>query len=98
MAKHVWNYPSEFQTYLKFLENPKYPKFELVEELKVRPNSFNGSGHAWVVRDMENDLVCLQSFATIVSVKDGNDSIDLGKWSQTTTRQQSEFGSWCYNH
>ena len=98
MARHIWGHPYEWQTYLNSLESPKYPEFELVEELGVGSGSFNGSGHAWVVKDTANNVVCLQSYATIVSVQAGAESVDLGKWSRTTSHHQSLFGVWCHNH
>ena len=98
MAKHQWTNPCEWQTYLNSLENPKNPKFELIGELDVGKGSFSGSGNAWVVRDTENGVVCLQSYATIVSVQTGSESVDLGKWSRTTSLHQRRFSSWCYHH
>lgn len=96
--KHKWEYPYHYAEYFKSLENPNHPKFELVEELEVGHTGFDGSGHAWVVRDTENDVICLQSYLTIVSVKAGDDSVDLGKWSRTTTRHQFRFSAWCGRH
>jgi len=98
MAKHKWTYPGEWQTYLNSLENPKYPSFELIQELDVGNTCFAGSGRAWVVRDTENGIVCLQSYATIVSVQSGSESVDLGKWSRTTSHHQRHFSVWCSHH
>lgn len=75
------------KVYLEYLENPKTPVFEKVCRL--------GSKSAWVVRDTANGLVCLQSYNTIVAIKNGRESIDLGKFSVTTTGHQSAFLSWC---
>lgn len=80
----------ETAKYLESLENPVRPDWELVEGL--------GNKQAWVVRDRANGTVCLQSYHTIVSVQAGDGSVDLGKWSPTTGRHQSEFRRWCRNH
>ena len=50
------------------------------------------------VKDVANDLVCLQSYYTIVSVMIGDEAVDLGKWSPTTGRHQCEFRRWCARH
>ena len=78
---------SDTKVYLEYLEDPKTPVFEKVCRL--------GHKNAWVVRDTANGLVCLQSYRTIVAIKNGSDSIDLGKFSVTTTSHQSKFSSWC---
>lgn len=98
MAKHTWHRPYEWQAYLNSLESPEHPEIELVEELDVGSGSYRGAGHAWVVKDTANNVVCLQSYATIVSVQAGAESVDLGNWSRTTAHHQRRFRVWCYNH
>ena len=80
----------ETEKYMAMLESPKAPVWELVEAL--------GNKQAWVVRDVANGVVALQSYWTIVSVKMGCEAVDLGKWSPTTGRHQYEFRRWCGNH
>ena len=92
MSRHVWSRPTEYYDYLNMLEKPRLPKFELVSELEVGRGSFVGAGHAWIVRDTENGIICLQSYSTIVSFKVGEKVIDC--WSgktRATTHHQSRF-------
>lgn len=46
---------------------------------------------AWVVRDTANGVLCLQSYATIVSCVFDGEAIRLGNWSVTTSKHQSFF-------
>jgi hypothetical protein len=80
----------EIEKYIATLESPKTPVWKLVEPI--------GNKQAWVVRDVANGVVALQSYWTIVSVKMGDGSVDLGKWSPTTGSHQSAFRRWCGNH
>lgn len=92
MSRHVWSSPSEYYDYLNMLEKPRLPHFELVSKLEVGRGSFVGAGHAWIVRDTENGIICLQSYSTIVSFKVGNKVIDC--WSgktRATTHHQNRF-------
>ena len=92
MARHVWTEPYHYDIYLSELEDPQSPEWELIEELDVGRGSFNGSGHAWIVRDVANGVICLQSYATIVSIYlGGGETRDLGKWTSTTSRHQLKF-------
>lgn len=91
-SRHKWFEPYHYDIYLSELENPESPRWELVEELDVGKGSFNGAGNAWIVRDTANGLICLQSYATIVSVYVGGGEVrHLGKWSRTTSRHQACF-------
>lgn len=94
MARHTWTEPYHYDIYLSALENPQSPRWELIEELNVARGSFNGSGHAWIVRDTVNGVICLQSYATIVSIYLGDGEVrSLGNWSRTTSRHQSAFAA-----
>lgn len=94
MSKHVWSEPYHYDMYLSVLEDPQSPRWELLEELEVGRGSFCGSGHAWIVRDTVNDVICLQSYATIVSIYLGGGQVkDLGSWSRTTSIHQNRFRS-----
>lgn len=73
----------ETEEYLSRLESPKTPVWEEICQID--------SCQAWVVRDTANDVVCLQSYNTIVSMKMGNEIVHLGKWSPTTSHHQSKF-------
>lgn len=77
----------ETEKYMATLENPKQPEFVLIEQLN--------KCQAWVVRDVANGVVCLQSYNTIVSVKQGDEGVSLGHWSVTTSKHQSFFRRWC---
>lgn len=77
---------TETSEYLSKLENPKEPVWELVEQI--------GNKQAWVVRDTANDILCLQSYHTIVSMKVGDEHVSLGHWSRTTSAHQSAFYSY----
>ena len=79
--KHYGIYETE--AYLKQLENPKTPEWEVITQID--------SCQAWVVKDTANDIVCLQSYNTIVSMVVGNEIVHLGKWSPTTSHHQSKF-------
>ena len=72
--------------YLAALESPKRPVWEEICQID--------SCQAWVVKDTANDVICLQSYYTIVSIKMGDEILDLGRWSNTTSRHQSKFR--CY--
>ena len=91
MAKHKWEEPFKYGKYMESLANPKTPEFELVEEVYTGTGSYNGAGHAWIVHDKANDVTCLQSYYTIVSVVMGNVIRHLDKWSKTTSRHQCRF-------
>ena len=92
MARHKWTEPYHYDIYLSNLENPQSPRWEVLEELEMGGSGFSGSGHAWIVKDTVNGMICLQSYATIVSIYVGNGQTqDLGKWSPTTSRQQNRF-------
>ena len=75
------------EVYRNHLENPKWPEFEKVCQLK--------NTNSWVVRDTANGTICCQSYRTIVAMKAGDTSIDFGTWSQATTRHQGLFRDWC---
>ena len=77
---------SDYDVYMEHLENPVHPSFELVKRI--------GSKNAWIVHDTANGLYCCQSYDTIVSVEIGGESVDLGRWSNSTTRHQGEFRRW----
>lgn len=66
------------------------PKFEMIERF--------GSKNAWVVKDTANNIVCLQSYNTIVSMQAGSSSIDFYDYSSSTSRHQSLFRDWCEDH
>ena len=92
MSRHVWSRPTEYSDYLRMLEQPRLPNFVLVGELEVGRGSFVGAGNAWIVRDTENGIICLQSYSTIVSFKVGEKVIDC--WSgktRATTHHQNRF-------
>lgn len=92
MAKHQWTAPWHYDRYLAVLENPEPPRWAMLEELDVGKDSFSGAGQAWIVKDAANDVTCLQSYATIVSVYLGEGQVrDLGTWSRTTSRHQARF-------
>ena len=78
---------NNYSDYLAFLQNPKAPDFETICQI--------GNKQAWVVYDRANELFCLQSYWTIVSVQVGNEAHHLGHWSSTTGRHQSEFARSC---
>jgi len=71
------------EEYLEALESPKRPVWEEICQID--------SCQAWVVKDTANDVVCLQSYYTIVSIKMGNEIHHLGRWSSTTSHHQSKF-------
>ena len=79
--------PNDFSDYLKSLQEPRTPIFEEVERIR--------NTRSWVVRDLANHMICLQSYYTIVSVKVGASSKDLAIFSSTTSRQQWYFREWC---
>lgn len=94
-----WTYPSETQEYKATLaDNAESPHFVLLESLDVGRGSFRGAGHAWIVKDIANGIVCLQSYATIVSVACGPTVRHLGKWSRTTSGHQSRFAAYMQEH
>lgn len=94
MARHIWTEPYHYDIYLSSLEDPQSPRWEVLEELNVGRGSFSGAGHAWIVRDTVNGVICLQSYATIVSIYLGGGEVrSLGKWSPTTSRHQSAFAA-----
>lgn len=74
---------TETKAYVEATKITKQPKWEVVQQL--------GSKQAWIVKDVANGFVALQSYNTIVSVKINNEVVDLGKWSPTTSRHQSLF-------
>ena len=78
---------NDLSEYKHALNDPKPPVFETVERIN--------NCQAWVVRDVANNMICLQSYYTIVSIKVGNGSKDLGNYSSTTSRHQSYFRDWC---
>ena len=92
MARHRWEYPSEFSLYEEMLaEGHARPEFEVVREVDVGRGGFNGAGHAWEVYDRANGVRCLQSYSTIVSVVRGGRAVDIGYWSRTTALHQNRF-------
>ena len=94
MAAHKWVEPYHYDIYLSELENPQAPSWEMLEELDVGRGSFVGAGNAWIVRDTANGVICLQSYATIVSIYlGGGQTRDLGKWSRTTSGHQRCFAA-----
>ena len=94
MAKHTWTYPYYTEDYRNMLaEGAAEPRFELVRELDVGRGSFCGSGHAWIVEDVANGIVCLQSYSTIVSVVRNGQAFHLGKWTRATSGHQSKFSA-----
>ena len=95
MPRHKWSKPYHYSEYLSELDNPEIPEWEPVEELNVGKGSFSGAGQAWVVRDTANGMLCLQSYATIVSMYVGGGEVrELGKWTRTTSRHQAAFRCW----
>lgn len=76
----------ETDEYLSRLESPKTPVWEEICQIDAC--------QAWVVRDTANDVVCLQSYHTIVSMKMGDEIVELGKWSRTTSNHQRKFCSY----
>lgn len=78
---------NDLDEYMQALNNPKPPVFETVERIS--------NCQAWVVRDTANNMICLQSYYTIVSIKVGNGSKDLANYSSTTSRHQCYFRRWC---
>lgn len=92
MTAHKWTAPYHYDLYLAALEDPQPPHWEVLEELNVGRGSFNGAGNAWIVRDTANGVICLQSYATIVSIYLGGGQVqNLGKWTPTTSRHQTWF-------
>ena len=82
--------PNDLSDYLKSLQEPKTPIFEEVERINYT--------RSWVVRDIANHMICLQSYYTIVSVKVGDSSKDLANFSSTTSKHQCDFRQWCKEH
>ena len=94
MARHVWTYPYYTEDYRNMLaEGAAAPRFELVAEMDVGRGSFCGSGHAWIVKDVANGVVCLQSYSTIVSVVREGKAVKLGYWTRTTSGHQNKFAA-----
>lgn len=61
------------------------PKFDHAEPI--------GSCQAWIVRDVANNVIALQSYNTIVSVCRGNGRkpVRLRRYSVTTSKHQCYF-------
>ena len=90
--KYEWSHPYHYGEYLDYLgEKAKAPEFQLVRSLDVGRGSYCGPHDAWIVKDVANGIVCLQSYSTIVSVKSGICTEELGKWSRTTSHHQRVF-------
>lgn len=98
MSRHTWEYPIYCENYMSALEGANPPHWEVLEELPLR-GSFTGAGHAWIVKDTANGVVALQSYRTIVSIYAGGGKVmHLGKWTPTTSRQQSRFDLYMAEH
>lgn len=81
---------TDVRVYREHLENSLPPAFEKICRI--------GCKNAWVVRDYVNNIICLQSYRTIVAMKAGDTAVDFGRWSNSTTRHQSDFRSWVSKH
>lgn len=91
MVGHLSFEPAtDVRVYREHLEDSLPPAFEKICRL--------GSKNAWVVRDYVNNIICLQSYRTIVAMKAGDTAVDFGRWSNSTTRHQGDFRSWVSEH
>ena len=81
---------SDVRVYREHLENSLPPAFAKICRF--------GQKNAWVVRDYVNNVICLQSYSTIVAMKAGNTAVSFGKWSMSTTNHQHLFETWCAEH
>lgn len=91
MVGHLPYEPAtDCRVYLEHLENGRSPEFEKICRI--------GSKNAWVVRDTVNNVICCQSYRTIVAMKVGDSAVDFGRWSMSTTRHQGDFRSWVSRH
>ena len=75
---------TDCSAYLKALNEPKIPVWGKPERLKA-------GTPAWKVLDTANGVTVLVSYNTVVSMRAGGKTVDLGKWSHTTTRHQMLF-------
>ena len=87
MVGHISFEPAtDVRVYREHLEDSLPPAFEKICRI--------GSKNAWVVRDYVNNIICLQSYRTIVAMKVGDTAVDFGRWSVTTSSHQSAFRAW----
>ncbi len=93
-----WSYPCYTEEYRKHLaENSKSPDWHFLKQLELTSHHI-GTNDAYIVKDMANGVVCLQSYSTIVAVAYGTKTKNLGKWTPTTSWHQNEFSAYMAGH
>jgi len=96
--KCEWCYPSRTEEYRKQLaDNAKCPHWIFLKQLELTPHQI-GANSAYIVKDVANGVVCLQSYATIVAVAFGTKTKNLGYWTNTTSRHQNRFEAYMAEH
>lgn len=90
VGRWSWSAPSDIDDYRENIEDFRTPEWEMVKRCK--------NTNAWVVKDLANGTVCLQSYRTVVSMQVGDETVDFAKYSSTTTRHQGWFRVWVRNH
>ena len=96
--KCEWSYPCHTEEYREHLaENSKSPQWEFLKQLELTSRHI-GTNDAFIVKDVANGIVCLQSYATIVAVAYATKTKNLGKWTSPTSWHQNEFAAYMAEH
>lgn len=96
--KCEWGYPYRTEEYRNQLaNNAKSPEWQFLKQLELTSHHI-GTNDAYIVKDVANGIVCLQSYATIVAVAYGTKTKNLAKWTPTTSWHQNEFEAYMAVH
>jgi ABC-type proline/glycine betaine transport system substrate-binding protein len=96
--KCEWGYPYHTEEYRNQLaNNAKSPQWEFLKQLELTKCHI-GTNDAYIVKDVANGIVCLQSYSTIVAVAYGKKTKNLAKWTPTTSWHQNEFEAYMAKH
>jgi hypothetical protein len=96
--KCEWGYPYHTEEYRNQLaNNAKSPQWEFLKQLELTKCHI-GTNDAYIVKDVANGIVCLQSYSTIVAVAYGKKTKNLAKWTPTTSWHQNEFAAYMAQH
>ena len=96
--KCEWGYPYRTEEYRKQLaNNAKSPEWQFLKQLELTKCHI-GTNDAYIVKDVANGIVCLQSYSTIVAVAYGKKTKNLGNWTPTTSWHQNEFAAYMAEH
>ena len=96
--KCEWFCPCHTDEYRKLLaENSQSPHWEFLKQLELSSHRI-GTNDAFIVKDVANGVVCLQSYGTIVAVAYGTKTKNLDKWTATTSWHQNEFAAYMEEH